>query len=106
MAAVTNELELEALRRQIDDLDAQILGLVARRVGVVLQVAEHKLAHGLPAYDPGREAKLIDRLCELRPPTLDAETVRRIFERLIDESRRLEQRHLTRSAAARQRRRT
>jgi chorismate mutase len=105
MAPVTTEPELETLRRQIDDLDTQLLGLVAQRIGVVLQIAEHKLARGLPAYDPGREARLIERLCELRPPPLDAETVRRIFERLIDESRRLEQRHLTRSAAARERRR-
>jgi len=99
------ELELEDLRREIDDLDAQILGLVAQRVGIVLQIAEYKMARGLAAYDPEREARLINRLCELRPPTLDAETVRRIFERLIDESRRLEQRHLTRAAAARERRR-
>jgi chorismate mutase len=102
---VTTEPELETLRRQIDDLDTQILGLVAQRVGVVLQIAEHKRARGLPVYDPDREARLIQRLCELRPPNLDAETVTRIFERLIDESRRLEQRQLTRSAAGPERRR-
>lgn len=105
MASVTPEPELEALRSKIDDLDARILELVAQRVGVVLQIAEHKLSLGLAAYDPEREARLINRLCELRPPPLDAETVRRVFERLIDESRRLEQRHLTRAAAARERRR-
>ncbi|MBN1610228.1 MAG: chorismate mutase [Polyangiaceae bacterium] len=105
MAPVTTEPELETLRTQIDDLDARILGLIAQRVGVVMQIAEYKLSRGLPVYDAERETRLINRLCELRPPPLDAETVRRIYERLIDESRRLEQRHLTRSAAARERRR-
>ena len=97
---MTPEPELESLRRQIDDLDTQILALVAQRVGVVLQIAEHKRARGLAVYDPTREASLIHRLCELRPPNLDSETVRRIFERLIDESRRLEQSHFARSAGA------
>jgi chorismate mutase len=105
MTHVTTEPELEALRGKIDDLDGQILGLVAERVRVVLQIAEYKLARGLAAHDPERENRLINRLCKLRPPNLEADTVRRVFERLIDESRRLEQRHLTCSAAVRERRR-
>jgi chorismate mutase len=62
----------------------------------VLAVGDYKRAHGLPIYDPERERKLIDRLTgEARPP-LEPSTVRRIFERLIDESRRLEQHHADR----------
>ncbi|HEY4158474.1 MAG TPA: chorismate mutase [Polyangiaceae bacterium] len=83
--------ELAALRRSIDDLDRQILELVAERVRVVLSVGEYKRKHAIPIYDPERERAMLDRLCAGAPPPLDGDTVRRIFERLIDESRRIEQ---------------
>ena len=83
--------ELEAFRRSIDDLDHRILELVAERVKVVLAVGEFKRKNNLAAYDPDRERNMLDRLCSQAPDPLDAETVRRIFERLIDESRRIEQ---------------
>ena len=83
--------ELEALRISIDDLDRRILELVAERVRVVLAVGEFKRKNNLAVYDPERERKMLDRLSSVPPEPLDADTVRRIFERLIDESRRIEQ---------------
>jgi chorismate mutase len=83
--------ELEELRRSIDDLDGRILELVAERVRVVLAVGQYKRKHSIAVYDPDRERKMLDRLCGQARHPLDADTVRRIFERLIDESRRIEQ---------------
>jgi chorismate mutase len=83
--------ELESLRRSIDDLDGRILELVAERVRVVLAVGQYKRRNNIAVYDPERERKMLDRLCSQAKHPLDAETVRRIFERLIDESRRIEQ---------------
>jgi chorismate mutase len=92
MSGVTRP-ELDALRRSIDEIDSRLLALIEERVRLVLQVGDFKRENGLPIYDPERERKLVERLTlEARPP-LEAATVRRIFERLIDESRRLEQRH-------------
>lgn len=88
--------ELEALRRSIDDLDNRILELVAERVRVVLAVGQYKREHNIAVYDPERERKLLDRLCGQAQHPLDADTVRRIFERLIDESRRIEQHSMSR----------
>ena len=85
--------DLDALRRSIDEIDSRLLALIEERVRLVLSVGDYKRQHGLPIYDPERERKLIERLtAEAREP-LEPGTVRRIFERLIDESRRLEQRH-------------
>ena len=83
--------ELEALRRSIDDLDGRILQLVADRVKVVLAVGQFKRENNIAVYDPERERRMLERLCSQAPEPLDADTVRRIFERLIDESRRIEQ---------------
>ena len=90
-SGVTQELQLEKLREAIDRVDTEILDLVARRIGLVLQIAEHKRARLLPVYDPDRERDVINRLIGLAPPHLDPQLVRRIFERIIDESRRIEQ---------------
>jgi chorismate mutase-like protein len=93
---VTGDSDLEALRHAIDDIDQRILDLVAERVKLVLAVGDYKRQNNLPVYDPERERALLDRLCKAAPPTLDPDTVRRIFERLIDESRRIEQHHISR----------
>lgn len=89
-----NELDLDALRKAIDDVDGQLLELIAERVRLVLQVGDYKRERGIPIYDPERERLVLERLTSRAPAPLKADTVRRVFERLIDESRRLEQRHV------------
>ena len=93
---MTADPELEALRAEIDAIDQEILDRVAARVRVVLRVAELKRRLGLPVYDPERERAMLERLAARATPPLDLSTIRRIFERLIDESRRLEQNHFDR----------
>ena len=82
---------LEELRREIDDIDDEILKWVARRLEKVLAVGDLKKRHGLNAYDPDRERLILDRLANRAPAPLDPQAVRRVFERLIDESRTAEQ---------------
>jgi chorismate mutase-like protein len=86
--------DLEALRREIDAIDAKILQLIAARVRVVLRVGDLKRTLGATVYDPDREREMLEHLADHVEPPLDRDTVRRIFERLIDESRRIEQRHI------------
>lgn len=94
MRAVTVP-ELEQLRVQIDEVDQKILALVAERVRLVLAVGDVKRERNMAVYDPDRERRILDRLASLAPPPLDGTTVRRVFERLIDEARRLEQHHIS-----------
>jgi chorismate mutase len=91
-----SETELDTLRRAIDAVDTRLLELIHERVRLVLEVGAYKARSGLAVYDPERERRLLERLTALAHPPLEPDTVRRIFERLIDESRRLEQRHTPR----------
>lgn len=50
---------LAALRSQIDEVDGQIIDLLARRLELVSQVGEVKGRHGLPIYAPDREREMI-----------------------------------------------
>jgi chorismate mutase len=90
------DTELDKLRRAIDAVDTSLLELIHERVRLVLEVGAYKAKRGLAVYDPERERRLLERLTSLAQPPVEPDTVRRIFERLIDESRRLEQRHTPR----------
>ncbi|MGB3257766.1 MAG: bifunctional chorismate mutase/prephenate dehydrogenase [Ornithinimicrobium sp.] len=57
--------ELSDLRNKIDDVDASILDLLARRLDLVSQVGEVKGRHGLPIYAPERERVMIAAKREL-----------------------------------------
>lgn len=87
---MTTEFDLEALRNEIDDIDNKILELVARRIAAVVQVGDYKRSRGLPVYDAARERQVLHRLMDQTPKGLDPQVVRRVFERIIDESRGIE----------------
>ncbi|MDF3067439.1 MAG: chorismate mutase [Polyangiaceae bacterium] len=91
---MTSPLDLDSLRRDIDAVDQQILKLLHDRVRLVLQVGDYKRERGIPVYDPARERALLDRLGKSAELPLDQDAVRRIFERLVDEFRRIEQHHV------------
>ena len=77
-------------RRKIDDVDKQILKLLNLRAGYSIRIGDIKRRNGEPIYSPEREAQIIERVvCENAGP-LTAGGVRRIFERIIDESRKVE----------------
>lgn len=88
---MTTEQDLPVLRAEIDTLDSQILVLLARRIDRVLKIGEYKRERGLAVYDADRERKVLERLMAEAPQGLDPQVVRRIFERIIDESRGIEQ---------------
>ncbi|WP_246749655.1 chorismate mutase, partial [Vibrio cholerae] len=47
-------VELNQLRDQIDEVDKQMVELLARRLALVEQVGQVKSRYGLPIYAPDR----------------------------------------------------
>lgn len=86
--------ELVDLRRRIDAVDAELLHLLARRLDLVMAVGDVKRALRLAVYDPERERDLLARLSAQPPAPLEPAFVRRVFERIVDESRSAEQRRV------------
>ena len=83
-------LDLEDWRRRIDGIDDQLMRLLNSRSACAVEVGRIKRAQGLPIYAPEREAWILDRVMRDNPGPLEPLAVRRVFERIIDESRRLE----------------
>lgn len=55
-------MSLEALRAQLDDVDAELIAVLARRAGVVAEIWAWKSQHGVPRVDAARETALRERL--------------------------------------------
>jgi chorismate mutase / prephenate dehydrogenase len=79
---------IEALRRQIDSIDSQLVDLLVQRRRVVEQVAEVKREHDLPVFHPAREENLISaRRTQAAAAGLDPDYVEDLFRTVIRNSR-------------------
>ena len=81
---------LAELRRKIDELDEMLVRLLNTRAACALEIGRVKKTAGLPVYQPTREAEVLSHVQSINPGPLDDAAVRRLFERIIDEARRLE----------------
>jgi chorismate mutase len=82
--------EIDQWRRRIDQIDGQLMSLLNSRSACAVEIGRIKRRLGLPVYSPEREAWILERVMRDNPGPLDPMAVRRVFERVIDESRRLE----------------
>lgn len=77
---------LAGYRQSIDNIDAALIVMLAERFKVTQAVGRHKAEHGLPAADPGREARQIARLRGLAEEAgLDQEFSEKFLRFIIDE---------------------
>jgi chorismate mutase len=82
--------EIEAWRRRIDAIDSQLVGLLNSRSACAVEIGRLKRRLELPLYSPEREAAILERVARDNPGPLGKVALTRVFERIIDESRRLE----------------
>ncbi|MXY24601.1 MAG: chorismate mutase [Acidobacteria bacterium] len=81
---------LDAFRGQIDRLDAEIVRLLNARATCANEIGWLKGRVGMEIYDPAREKAVLQHVRQTNPGPLDGDAVARVFERIIDESRRME----------------
>jgi chorismate mutase len=82
--------QIDALRQRIDELDEALVRLLSARAECALAIGRAKKELGLEVYQPSREADVLNHVQRLNPGPLDDGAMRRLFERVIDEARRLE----------------
>ena len=83
-------MDIEHWRKEIDDIDAELLRLLNMRARLALKVGAIKQASHLPYCDPERERSVLQRLQELNDGPLDQRAVGKVFRRIIRESRRVQ----------------
>jgi chorismate mutase len=82
--------DIAALREQIDAVDEQLVVLLNARAAHALAIGRLKEQAHEPVYQPAREAAVLAHVRSVNPGPLDDGAVTRLFERIIDEARRLE----------------
>jgi chorismate mutase len=85
---------LDELRDEIEEIDSEIVESIARRTYVAESIAQVKDERGMEIHDPDREECVLKRVAE-RAEALDVdpETVREVFELLMDMSKDEQRRH-------------
>lgn len=85
---------LTPIRDQIDQVDQQLIRLLAKRLELVAEVGKIKLEHGLPLYAPDREAAMIAaRRVEAEKRGVPADLIEDVLRRVMRESYISENRH-------------
>lgn len=83
-------MDINDLRIEIDRLDRELLRIFNERAGLALKIGEIKKELQMPVYDPEREKRIFVAMTAANPGPLEDSAIVRLFERVIDESRRLE----------------
>lgn len=82
--------DIDDLRQRIDWIDEQLVRLLNARAECALQLGHLKKERGMDIYQPAREREVLGNVQRLNTGPLDDGAIRRLFERVIDEARRLE----------------
>lgn len=83
-------MDINEIRKRIDLLDDVLLRIFNERARLALEIGHAKKGLNLPVFDSAREKRIFNRMKDENPGPLDDGAIVRMFERVVDESRRLE----------------
>lgn len=90
MATAKDNKSIAQLRRLIDKLDEQVLTLLNKRAGIVMQIGKLKKASLSELHAPVREIEIYERLSRLNKGPFPNEALRAVFREIISASLSLE----------------
>jgi chorismate mutase len=83
-------MTIEDWRAEIDALDRRLVELLSERAQCAIAVGRIKNANNMEVFDPERERQILENILRENKGPLDDDALRRIFERVIEECRRIE----------------
>lgn len=81
-------MDLLELRKQINEIDSQLIPLLLQRMEVAKGVAEYKIANGMPVLDEAREQQILDNVASKCGE--QGEAIKTVFAATMDASRALQ----------------
>jgi len=86
--------KLAECRVLIDEVDVKILALLNERTQIVEEIGRVKQTLTLPIYEPKREEQVFANITSHNTGPLPNDAVKRVFERIIDEMRNVQQQRM------------
>jgi chorismate mutase/prephenate dehydratase len=83
--------ELEKLRKEIDEIDTEILNLLNRRANFVIDIAHIKRNEKAKFYSPEREREILERISALNKGPFPNDTLKGIYREILSASLSLEE---------------
>lgn len=74
---------LQSLRKEIDEIDKQILHLLSKRAEIAIKIGEIKRKKGILFYDPVREKSIIENLTKQNKGPFPDETIKTLFREIL-----------------------
>lgn len=93
-------MDISDWRKNIDELDRKLVELLSQRAQAAHQIGKLKLTAGMPIYEPDRERAVFDNVRKTNSGPLSDRDLLRIFERIMDIMRGIQQQEIAPQAAA------
>ena len=81
---------LNELRKNIDEIDREIIELFEKRMDVAREIGRYKKQHDLPVFDPEREKKLIEKNSNYVQNPNYRESYRHLLLLMMEESKKIQ----------------
>ncbi|HKV47989.1 MAG TPA: chorismate mutase [Candidatus Acidoferrales bacterium] len=94
-------MDISDWRKKIDAVDTAVLHLLNLRAGFALEVGKIKGAEGISMRTPERERQIVERMQSLNPGPLDAEAIGLIYETIVSQCIRAQERSRTNAEPSR-----
>ncbi len=84
-------MNLEGHRKNIDEIDKQLIILIQKRFQIVKEIAFYKKENNLKIFNQNRELEIISKKQELgKQYNIDEEFIKNFFEMIFTESREIQ----------------
>lgn len=84
-------MDISDWRKQIDALDRKLVELLSQRAQAAHEIGKLKRDAGMAIYEPDRERMVFDNVRSVNPGPLPDRDLIRIYERIMDIMRQIQQ---------------
>ncbi|MBS7578205.1 MULTISPECIES: chorismate mutase [unclassified Enterococcus] len=87
-------MEIEDIRREIDQIDGELVALLEKRMDAVVEIVEYKKNTGKAIFDGEREQEVLKKIATLVNNKVHQETVVATFSDIMKNSRNFQEKVL------------
>lgn len=92
-----SEIDLNEIRKEINNIDEEIVRLIERRFNCAMKVGQYKKKNDLPIYDENRESKVIEKCVKLLSNEHYTEYLEKLYTDIMGISKEIQENEVFKS---------